>query len=51
MKPINEAKVEFLSRSANEGLCPGERRPALPPRLDPTLEELGDIKTAVGRRR
>ena len=46
MKPINELKMEFDARSANEGLA----RSAVSQfaaQLDPTLEELGDIKTAV----
>ena len=29
------------------GLCRGRRRPAFAAQLDPTLDELGDIKTAV----
>ena len=43
---LNEMKLEFLSRSANEALA----RAAVSQfaaQLDPTLEELGDIKTAV----
>ncbi|MDR0325459.1 MAG: anti-sigma F factor [Oscillospiraceae bacterium] len=43
---INEMKLEFLSRSANEALA----RSAVSQfaaQLDPTLEELGDIKTSV----
>ena len=46
MKILNELKMEFDSRSANEGLA----RSAISQfaaQLDPTLEELGDIKTAV----
>jgi stage II sporulation protein AB (anti-sigma F factor) len=46
MNVINEMKMEFLSRSANEALA----RSAVSQfaaQLDPTLEELGDIKTAV----
>lgn len=43
---INNIKIEFLSRSSNEGFA----RTAIAcaaAQLDPTLEELGDIKTAV----
>jgi stage II sporulation protein AB (anti-sigma F factor) len=46
MNVLNEMKLEFLSRSANEALA----RSAVSQfaaQLDPTLEELGDIKTAV----
>ena len=46
MKLTNELKMEFDARSANEGLA----RSAVSQfalQLDPTLEELGDIKTAV----
>ncbi len=46
MTEINSMKMEFLSRSANEGFA----RTAVAcfaAQLDPTLEELGDIKTAV----
>lgn len=46
MTEINNIKMEFLSRSANEGFA----RTAVAcfaAQLDPTLEELGDIKTAV----
>ncbi len=46
MTEINSIKMEFLSRSANEGFA----RTAVAcfaAQLDPTLEELGDIKTAV----
>lgn len=46
MKCSNELKMEFDSRSANESLA----RSAIgqfAAQLDPTLEELGDIKTAV----
>ena len=46
MKPINEAKVEFLSRSANEGFARAAAA-CFAAQMDPTLEELGDIKTAV----
>lgn len=46
MKPINVMKVEFLSRSANESFA----RVAVASfiaQLDPTVDELADIKTAV----
>ena len=46
MKETNSVKLEFLSRSANEGFA----RTAVAvfaSQLDPTLDELGDIKTAV----
>jgi stage II sporulation protein AB (anti-sigma F factor) len=46
MNVLNEMKLEFMSRSANEALA----RSAVSQfaaQLDPTLEELGDIKTAV----
>lgn len=46
MTEKNSFKMEFLSRSANEGFA----RAAVAcfiAQLDPTLEELGDIKTAV----
>ena len=42
----NYIKVEFPSRSANEGLARSIMG-AFAAQLDPTLEELGDIKTAV----
>ena len=46
MTEINSIKIEFLSRSSNESFA----RTAVAcfaAQLDPTLEELGDIKTAV----
>ncbi len=46
MKSTNYITFEFLSRSANEGFA----RTAVAcfaAQLDPTLDELGDIKTAV----
>lgn len=46
MKPNNTATVEFLSRSANEGFA-RMTAASFAAQLDPTLEELGDIKTAV----
>ena len=46
MKELNSAKLEFLSRSANEGFARASAA-AFAAQLDPTLDELGDIKTAV----
>lgn len=46
MKPINEVKVSFLSRSANEGFARATAA-CFAAQLDPTLDELNDIKTAV----
>ena len=46
MKAINEAAVTFLSRSSNEGFA-RTTAACFAAQLDPTLEELGDIKTAV----
>lgn len=46
MKTENEMKVDFPSRSANEALARSVVA-AFAAQLDPTLEELGDIKTAV----
>ena len=46
MKPTNAAVVEFLSRSANEGFA-RTTAACFAAQLDPTLEEIGDIKTAV----
>lgn len=46
MNEINSVKINFLSKSANESFA----RTALAcfaAQLDPTLDELGDIKTAV----
>lgn len=46
MKYINEMKVQFLSRSSNEGFA----RVAVASfisQLDPTLDEISDIKTIV----
>ena len=45
-KPINYIMLEFPSRSANEGFARSAVA-AFAAQLDPTLEELGDIKTAV----
>jgi len=46
MKKENYIKLEFPSRSANEGFARASAA-AFAAQLDPTLEELGDIKTAV----
>lgn len=46
MKSSNYMKLEFLSRSVNEGFA-RMAAAAFAAQLDPTLEELGDIKTAV----
>lgn len=46
MKEINRAKLDFSSRSANEGFARAAAA-AFAAQLDPTLDELGDIKTAV----
>lgn len=46
MKPVNEMKLSFLSRSTNESFA----RAAVSSfvlQLDPTVSELADIKTAV----
>ena len=46
MKPINEMKVAFLSRSANEGFARATVA-AFVAQLDPTVDELADLRTAV----
>ena len=46
MKGENYIKLEFPSRSVNEGFARAAAA-AFAAQLDPTLEELGDIKTAV----
>ena len=46
MKPMNEATVVFLSRSANEGFA-RTTAACFAAQLDPTLEEINDIKTVV----
>ena len=46
MKPINTATIEFFSRSANEGFA-RTAAACFAAQLDPTLEEVNDIKTAV----
>ena len=45
-KATNEVLLEFPSRSSNEAVARGVVA-AFAAQLDPTLEELGDIKTAV----
>lgn len=45
-KSTNYIALEFLSRSANEAFARGAVA-CFAAQLDPTLEELGDIKTAV----
>ena len=45
-KAENYAMIEFLSRSSNEGFA-RLAAAGFAAQLDPTLEELGDIKTAV----
>ena len=42
----NYVTLEFLSRSSNEG-CARVAAAGFAAQLDPTLDELGDIKTAV----
>lgn len=46
MKKNNEMKVEFLSKSVNEGFARCVVA-SFASQLDPTIEELSDIKTAV----
>ena len=46
MKPSNEVKLTFLSRSANEGFARTVAA-CFAAQLDPTLDEVNDIKTAV----
>ena len=46
MKAENSVKLEFPSRSANEGFARAAAA-CFAAQLDPTLEELNDIKTAV----
>lgn len=46
MKELNYIKLEFPSRSANEAFA-RTAAAAFATQLDPTMEELGDIKTAV----
>jgi len=46
MKAINEVKIQLESRSVNEGYARAAVS-AFVCQLDPTLEEINDIKTAV----
>lgn len=46
MKPVNYVKFTFLSRSINESFARGAIA-AFAAQLDPTVEQLADIKTAV----
>ncbi|MBP1736683.1 MAG: Anti-sigma factor [Oscillospiraceae bacterium] len=46
VKPVNQATIEFLSRSANEGFARSSAA-CFAAQLDPTLDELNDLKTAV----
>ena len=46
MKPINQTKITFPSRSSNEAFARGAVA-AFVAQLDPTVDELADIKTAV----
>ncbi len=46
MKGQNFVKLEFPARSANEGFARAAAA-AFAAQMDPTLEELGDIRTAV----
>ena len=46
MKQQNYIKIEFPARSVNEGFARAAAA-AFAAQLDPTMEELGDIRTAV----
>ncbi|MCI8553342.1 MAG: anti-sigma F factor [Clostridiales bacterium] len=46
MKPINQMKVVFPSRSANEAFARSAAA-AFVAQLDPTVDELADLRTAV----
>lgn len=46
MQPVNEMNLEFFSKSSNEGFARVVAA-AFVSQLDPTLEELADVKTAV----
>lgn len=46
MKADHYTKIEFLSSSSNEGFARGAAA-CFAARMDPTLDELNDIKTAV----
>ncbi len=45
-RPVNQATVQFLSRSANEGFA-RTAAACFAAQLDPTLDEINDLKTAV----
>ena len=46
VKPINEMKLTFLSRSANEGFARAAVA-AFVTQLDPAVDEVADLRTAV----
>ena len=46
MQPVNTATIEFLSRSSNEGFA-RTAAACFAAQLDPTLDEINDIKAAV----
>ncbi len=46
MSTVNEMRIEFPSRSVNEGFARAAVA-AFAAQMDPTLEEINDIKTAV----
>ena len=46
MNIINEARLDFPSASANEGFARSAAA-CFAAQLDPTLEEMGDVRTAV----
>ena len=46
MKEINSVRIEFPSHSSNEAFARSAAA-AFAAQLDPTLEELGDLRTAV----
>lgn len=46
MQPINQMKLEFSSKSSNEAFARVVAA-AFVSQIDPTLEELADVKTAV----
>ncbi len=46
MKAINETRISFVSRSANEGYARAAAA-AFISQLDPAVDELADIRTAV----
>ncbi len=46
MKPLNETKITFLSRSANESFARATVA-SFAAQLDPAVDELADLRTAV----